>query len=219
MNAIRVGFIGLGNMGSVHLRSLRQGIVSALEVAAICDSDPTRLTMDPAIPSFTDPHALIHSGSVDAALIATPHYAHTSVGIDALEHGPARAGREADLRPQGGLRTAARRPRGQGKAGIRGDVQPAHRSVLPEASARSPERRAGRGAAGQLDRHATGSAREAYYASGGWRATWAGEGGGVLLNQCPHNLDLLQWIFGMPTSVRAFCTVRAVTTTSRSRTT
>ena len=44
-----------------------------------------------------------------------------------------------------------------------------------------------------------------YYASRGWRATWAGEGGGVLLNQCPHNLDLLQWMFGMPVSVRAFC--------------
>jgi predicted dehydrogenase len=46
---------------------------------------------------------------------------------------------------------------------------------------------------------------EAYYASGGWRATWAGEGGGVLLNQCPHNLDLFQWLFGMPVRVRAFC--------------
>ena len=46
---------------------------------------------------------------------------------------------------------------------------------------------------------------QAYYDSGGWRATWAGEGGGVLLNQCPHQLDLLQWLFGMPDSVRAFC--------------
>ena len=46
---------------------------------------------------------------------------------------------------------------------------------------------------------------QAYYNSGGWRATWDGEGGGVLLNQCPHNLDLLQWICGMPSKVRAFC--------------
>ncbi len=46
---------------------------------------------------------------------------------------------------------------------------------------------------------------EAYYASGGWRATWKGEGGGVLINQCPHNLDLMQWLFGMPARVRAFC--------------
>jgi predicted dehydrogenase len=46
---------------------------------------------------------------------------------------------------------------------------------------------------------------ENYYASGGWRATWAGEGGGVLLNQCPHNLDLYQWLFGMPDRVRGFC--------------
>jgi predicted dehydrogenase len=46
---------------------------------------------------------------------------------------------------------------------------------------------------------------EAYFASGGWRATWKGEGGGVLLNQCPHNLDILQWLCGMPQSVRGFC--------------
>jgi predicted dehydrogenase len=46
---------------------------------------------------------------------------------------------------------------------------------------------------------------EAYYQSSDWRATWAGEGGGVLLNQCPHNLDLFQWIFGMPATVRASC--------------
>jgi predicted dehydrogenase len=46
---------------------------------------------------------------------------------------------------------------------------------------------------------------QAYYNSGGWRATWGGEGGGVLLNQCPHQLDLLQWLFGMPERVRAFC--------------
>ena len=44
-----------------------------------------------------------------------------------------------------------------------------------------------------------------YYDSGDWRATWAGEGGGVLLNQCPHQLDLLQWICGLPKRVQAFC--------------
>ena len=44
-----------------------------------------------------------------------------------------------------------------------------------------------------------------YYDSGAWRATWSGEGGGVLMNQAPHNLDLWQWIFGMPERVRAFC--------------
>jgi predicted dehydrogenase len=46
---------------------------------------------------------------------------------------------------------------------------------------------------------------EAYYASGGWRATWRGEGGGVLLNQCLHNLDVIAWLLGMPARVRGFC--------------
>ncbi|HAI10726.1 MAG TPA: oxidoreductase, partial [Phycisphaerales bacterium] len=44
---------------------------------------------------------------------------------------------------------------------------------------------------------------QAYYASGGWRATWKGEGGGVLLNQCPHNIDLLYWLMGSPSTVSA----------------
>ena len=46
-----------------------------------------------------------------------------------------------------------------------------------------------------------------YYDSGGWRATWAGEGGGVLLNQCPHNLDLYQWLVGMPSRVTGFASI------------
>ena len=46
-----------------------------------------------------------------------------------------------------------------------------------------------------------------YYDSGSWRATWAGEGGGVLLNQAPHNLDLWQWICGMPVQMTAFCDI------------
>jgi predicted dehydrogenase len=87
MNAVRLGIIGLGNMGAVHVRSLQGGSVPSLEVAAVCDSDPARLTADPAIPAFTDAHALIRSGYVDAVLIATPHYAHTGLGVDALENG------------------------------------------------------------------------------------------------------------------------------------
>jgi predicted dehydrogenase len=46
---------------------------------------------------------------------------------------------------------------------------------------------------------------QSYYDSGGWRATWSGEGGGVLINQCPHNLDLWQWFFGLPERIRGFC--------------
>jgi len=46
-----------------------------------------------------------------------------------------------------------------------------------------------------------------YYDSGGWRATWKGEGGGVLLNQCPHNLDLFQWLAGMPDRITGFASL------------
>ena len=205
MNAIRLGVIGLGNMGAAHVRSLQGGSVPALEVAAVCDSDPARLTAtDPAVAMFTDPHALIHSGQVEAVLIATPHYSHTTLGIEAL---------------QSGLHVLVEKPISVHKADCE-QLIAAHAGREQQVFAAMFNQRTDpfyqkirallqNGELGEIRRVnwiVTAWFRtQAYYASGGWRATWAGEGGGVLLNQCPHHLDLLQWIFGMPVSVRAFC--------------
>ena len=87
MNELRLGVIGLGNMGSVHVRTIQQGKVPGLVVTAVSDSNPKLLPDDPTLAAFTDAGALIRSGKVDAVLIATPHYAHTSIGVDALEQG------------------------------------------------------------------------------------------------------------------------------------
>ena len=87
MNELRLGVIGLGNMGSSHVHSVQQGKVPGLAVTAVSDSNPKLLPDDPALAKFTDAGALIRSGKVDAVLIATPHYAHTSIGVDALEQG------------------------------------------------------------------------------------------------------------------------------------
>ena len=87
MERVRLGIIGLGGMGAVHRRYIADGMVPRLEVTAVCDRDPGTFPADPAIATFNDSGALIRSGLVDAILVATPHYAHTAIGMDALQAG------------------------------------------------------------------------------------------------------------------------------------
>lgn len=200
---IRLGIIGLGNMGATHAQTILAGDVPRLELHAACDADPARLAKFPKLKTFTRSEELIRSGEIDAVLIATPHYSHTTIGIDALEHG---------------LHVLVEKPISVHKADCERLIA-AHRDKSRVFAAMFNQRT--NPAYGKI-RHLIRSGElgeirrvnwvttdwfrsEAYYASGGWRATWAGEGGGVLLNQCPHQLDLLQWLFGMPTTVRARC--------------
>ena len=146
---------------------------------------------------------MIRSGEIDAILIATPHYFHTTIGIDALNNG---------------LHVLTEKPISVHKADCERLIA-AHTNKDLVFAAMFNQRTnphfqrirsiVQSGELGEIRRTmcvATDWFRsEAYYASGGWRATWAGEGGGVLLNQCPHTLDLFQWICGMPSKVRAFC--------------
>jgi predicted dehydrogenase len=199
---VRFGIVGIGNMGSAHVGWLPS--IQGAELAAICDVDPARLERFADVPQFGDSAEMIRSGSIDAVLVATPHYSHTTIGIDALENGlhvllekpisvhkadcqrliDAYQGRESQV--FGAMFNQRTDPRYQRirevvQSGELGDIQRVNWIIT------------------DWFRTAT------YYASGGWRATWAGEGGGVLLNQCPHNLDLLQWIVGMPSRITAHC--------------
>ena len=195
----------MGGMGTVHRRYISDGMVPRLRVTAVCDRDERMFPTDPAIATFTDAGALIRSGLVDAVLVATPHYAHTVIGVEAL---------------QAGLHVLVEKPISVHKADCE-RLLAAHagregRQVFAAMFNQRTDPFYQRirallqgGELGQVRRVnwiiTNWFRTEAYYASGGWRATWAGEGGGVLLNQCPHNLDLWQWLFGMPQSVRAFC--------------
>jgi predicted dehydrogenase len=203
MDKIRLGIVGLGNMGAMHAGYILAGKISGLELAAVCDGDAARLGRFPETKGFTTADAMIAAGVIDAILIATPHYYHVPLGIAAL---------------QAGLHVMIEKPISVHKAdGER--LVAAHRNHRQVFAAMFNQRTDPHY---QKIRHLVQSGElgeirrvnwiitdwfrsEAYYASGGWRATWAGEGGGVLLNQCPHNLDLLQWIFGQPQRVRAFC--------------
>ena len=201
MDRVRLGIVGLGNMGSVHVRENAPALKRA-ELAAICDIVPGKMDPYSNVEKFRDSRDLIRSGLVDAVLIATPHYSHTTIGIDAFGNGlhvltekpisahKADAMRLISARPEHLVFAAMFQTR------TSGTIQKLRHMVTS-------------GEIGELRRVnwiVTNWFRSAaYYASGGWRATWGGEGGGVLLNQCPHNLDLYQWLFGMPTRIDAFC--------------
>jgi predicted dehydrogenase len=206
MSKVRLGIIGMGNIGRHHAEYLRAGKVKRCELVAVCSTSPGKLEGYLPLKIYDDGEKLIRSGIVNAVLIATPHYQHTSLGIAALENGlhvmvekPISA-HKADAER---LVAAAKKQRRKklvfaGMFQLRAEPRYLKiRKLLEE------------GHLGEIARISwiiTDWYRtEAYYSSGGWRATWKGEGGGVLLNQCLHNLDVLQWLAGMPSRVRGFC--------------
>lgn len=208
---IKIALIGTGSMGSQHLRDIDE--LETTELVAVCDIDQARADKHGQmyrVPAFTDHKELLAKIKPDAVLIATPHYDHPSIAGDAFELG---------------IHVLTEKP-------IAVHVQDARKmiSAYEEARKKYPnllfaamfqQRTYGfwkkikslidEGELGNLVRTTwiiTDWFRtQSYYDNGGWRATWKGEGGGVLLNQCPHNLDLFQWLVGMPNRVTGFASI------------
>jgi len=203
MQDLRLGIIGLGNMGQFHANAIAAGKIAHCQLAAVCDRDERQLGRYLPARGFLSSSELINSGEVDATLIATPHYSHTTIGIEALGSG---------------LHVLIEKPLSVHKADCE-RLLAAHHGTKQVFAAmfnqrtdpsylklREMIRKDELGTIRRINWIVTHWFRTAvYYASSGWRATWAGEGGGVLLNQSPHQLDLWQWLFGMPSKVRAFC--------------
>jgi predicted dehydrogenase len=204
MENVRLGIIGMGNIGKYHADYLLNKKIDRCELAAVCDSTTVPLERFKPLAIFGDGEELIKSGQVDAVIIATPHFQHTGLGIAALANG-VHAMVEKPISSH--KADAERLINAHGKfpkvvfAGMfQLRVEPRYlkiRQLIQD------------GSLGEIVRFSWINTdwfrTDAYYASGGWRATWKGEGGGVLLNQCLHNLDTLQWLCGMPSSVRGFC--------------
>jgi predicted dehydrogenase len=206
MKKVRLGIIGLGNIGKHHANYLLDGKVSRAELTAVCSVIPAELdlykTRGPA--QFSDAEQMIKSGQCDAVIVATPHYQHTTLGIAAFEAGlhamiekPISA-HKADAERL--ICCAKEHPKSVFAGMFQLRIEPRYAKI--QKLIQSGEL----GAVVRINWIITDWYRtEAYYASGGWRATWKGEGGGVLLNQCLHQLDVLQWLCGMPSRVRGFC--------------
>jgi len=201
MNKVRLGIVGLGNMGYTHVQQILAGKISRLELTAVADIDPSKLTRVPQVKGFATADEMMASGLIDAILIATPHYDHTTIGIKALK---------------AGLHVLVEKPISVHRADCERLIA-AHTNKKQVFAAMFNQRTdhyyikirnlIQSGELGEIRRVnwiiTNWFRTKHYYASGGWRATWGGEGGGVLLNQCPHNLDLFQWMFGMPVKVRS----------------
>lgn len=203
---VRLGIIGVGNMGTAHARTVLGDDVPGLTLTGLADRQAERLAPFPDVAHFDDADALIASGTVDAVLIATPHYSHTTLGIAALEAGlHVLVEKPISVHKQDceALIAAYRPDSGQVFAAMFNQrTDPRYRKLkqlLDDGTLGTVQR---------INWIITDWFRtEHYYGSGDWRATWSGEGGGVLLNQCPHNLDIWQWCFGLPDRVTARCQI------------
>lgn len=200
--AVRLGVIGLGNIAGQHIANVRSGLVDDCEIAALCSRRPSDLAGELGVPHFAEPEALIDSGTCDAVLIATPTWHHFEAGALAL-----RAGLHVMMEKPIGLSV------GEGERLL--EMAGPHQVFALMLNQRTDplflEMRdvIQSGLLGTITRtHWTMTnwfRPEVYFQVSDWRATWRGEGGGLLVNQCIHNLDIFQWLCGMPNAVRAFC--------------
>lgn len=207
---VRYGIIGLGKMGSTHAKKLIKGRDKNGVLTAACDIAPDRLEWArknlKEVPLYSDYKQLIASKDVDAIIVATPHYLHPVIGIEVLN---------------GGKHLLSEKPVGVYTMAVKELIAVAKSKpklvfgVMYNQRTNPLYRKAKdlieSGELGEIKRInwiITNWYRpQAYYDQGGWRGTWEGEGGGVLINQCPHQLDLFCWLGGMPKLVSAHCKI------------
>ncbi len=206
MDKVRIGVVGVGGMGQGHCAYMHELDVGQL--TAVCDIVPhvaREVGEKYGVPHFTTDTDLMDSGLVDAVLLATPHYFHPPAAIEAFKRGL----HVLSEKPIGvSVKEASRMIRAAERSGKIFAVMFQMRA-LP--AYRAAKRLIGDGRGGELVRtnFIMGWYRsQAYYDSGGWRATWRGEGGGVLLNQAPHGLDAFTWLAGPPKFVAAETRIR-----------
>jgi len=204
---LKLGIIGVGNIGSGHVNRVLEGSCPDIVITAVADRKASRRAWAkeklPEAQLFAEGSELIKSGACEAVLIGTPHYQHPTLAMEAFE---------------AGLHVLCEKPAGVYTLQVRDMIAAADKH--PELTFammfnqrtncvyRKLKEMIDGGEIGEIKRMSwivTDWYRtQYYYDSGAWRATWAGEGGGVLLNQCPHQLDLLQWLCGLPAKVHAF---------------
>ncbi len=211
MEKVRFGIIGLGNQGSMYAwHFFGEGRIENGVMTALCDINPAKIDAmkdrlkDEGITYFENYIDMLNSGLVDAALIEVPHYLHPEMVIECLKRGI----HVICEKPAGVYTKQVKEMNGAAK-----ESKALFAMMFNQRTNclyRKMREIIADGGIGELQRVTwiiTDWYRtQKYYDSGSWRATWDGEGGGVLINQCPHQLDLVQWVVGkLPSSVRGFC--------------
>ena len=206
MEKIRLGILGIGNQGTMYSKRILGGECPDFTLTAICDRNPQRIAwakenLSPELTYFDTAEDMLSSGVIDACIVAVPHYDHPKYAVACMERG---------------IHVLVEKPAGVYTKQVRWMNEEAKKHDVvfgmmfnqrTNCVYRKMRELVQSGKYGQLRRAnwlITNWYRpQAYYDSGDWRATWSGEGGGVLMNQCPHQLDLWQWICGMPVKVQA----------------
>lgn len=207
LTSVRVGIVGVGVIGTAHAGTIFDGLVNGMTLCALCDNDKSRLASlreeFPNIPLFENYENMIKSGLIDAVIIATPHYFHPIIAEYAFKKGL----HVLSEKPIGvytlSLKKAFKAHKKSGKL---------YATMLNQRTNKLfmlAKELVDNGEIGNLVKNkyviTNWYRTQEYYDSGNWRGTWSGEGGGVLINQAPHNLDIWQWICGMPVSLRGKC--------------
>ena len=209
MDKVRFGIVGCGNMGTGHSKNFREGNVENGVLTAVCDINKKKLTafeerFGDTIKYYDNAEDMFKSGECDCVIICTPHYSHPELAISALDHE---------------LNCIVEKPAGVYTLQVKEMLARAEKSnkILgimfnqrTNPAFKTMKKMIADGKIGEIKRTnwiiTDWYRTQYYYDTGAWRATWAGEGGGVLYNQAPHQLDLFQWIIGMqPSKVHAFC--------------
>lgn len=203
---IRLGIIGIGNMGSSHACRVVDGECPDFVLTAVADINPAREAwarerLGDGVRFFSNATDMLDSGAIDACIVATPHYDHPPLAMECMKRG---------------IHVMVEKPAGVYTKQVQemNALADQHPEVVfglmfnqrTNCVYRKMRELVQSGRYGRIRRTnwiITDWYRpQVYYDSGAWRATWAGEGGGVLLNQCPHQLDLWQWICGLPVKVQ-----------------
>ena len=199
---LRCGVVGYGSMGKTHVDVLRQHPYFALEAIASRQLEKRSVADKLGCRWFESADAMLASGCIDLVVIATPHWQHSDIAIAALQSGihvVCEKPLTVTVAQADAVMCAAAESRGVLTVAFQGRFEPLYQRVKTLLEG---------GKLGSIQRCEiveTFWRSSAYYRSSGWRATWHGEGGGVVLNQAAHVLDRYLWLCGLPKSVTAFC--------------
>jgi len=201
MKKVRIGIIGVGGMGSAHCISAKE--LKETKLVFVCDIDEKiakAKSKEFGVPYFTDYKKAFKSGLCDAVVIATPHWIHPEIAIFAFKNG---------------LHVLSEKPIAVTVADADRMIKAAKDNkkvfaVMFQKRTTSFVKKLTEiiksAAIGEVTRTLCIDPwyrTQSYYDSGTWRATWAGEGGGVLINQSSHTIDLFTYIAGLPAKVEA----------------
>ncbi len=205
LKKVRMGVIGYGNMGTAHVQNLASGAVPNATLAGVCDIAPARReackAAHPGCPVFETAQALYESGLCDAVLITVPHYDHAPLAVLAFQYGL-----NVLVEKPAGVHTkqVLEMNEAAAKSGKVFGIMYNQRTNPVYAKLRQMVQDGTLGHIKRITWIITDWYRpQAYHDSSTWRSTWKNEGGGALINQNPHQLDLWQWMFGMPDRIFA----------------